>query len=40
MIYQFIEGLPDEKKNKKKKEDEAVNNIERDNDEFRHKLKK
>ena len=38
VIYRFIEGLPDEKKNKKKKDDEAVNNIERDNDEFRRKL--
>ena len=38
VIYQFIEGLPDEKKSKKKKEDEAVSNIERDNDEFRHTL--
>ena len=30
VIYRFIEGLPDEKKNKKKKEDEAVNNIEKE----------
>ena len=38
MIYRFIEGLPDEKKSKKKKEDEAVNNIEEDNDDIRSKL--